>query len=332
MLLYELLTGQTPFDPTLTQRGLDEIRRIIREEEPPRPSTAVSTMAATVRSTVAQHRHTEPPKLVGLLRGDLDWIVMKALEKNRSRRYETANGFADDIKRHLACEPVTAAAPSAVYKLGKFVRRNRTALQVAAVIVSGAIVIAFVMWATTQNFRQTAERVSKNHETLQFGNELVRSVAEMESICLGFLITGEERSLNGYNLAEAEANDRLERLKILTADLPEQRQRVDRLRLDVSRIKEIEAKEIAARRIGGSREAAAQFAESNARDFFQDLHTVTFELQHTERLQLIDRSEKANFAGRAATVVTLAITTTTLLVLVVAGVVFRRPAGQRQRA
>ena len=102
VLLYELLTGRTPFDPeALMRAGLDEIRRIIREQEPPKPSTALQTMAADVRANVAQHRQADGAKLARLLRGDLDWIVMKALEKDRTRRYETANGLALDIQRSL---------------------------------------------------------------------------------------------------------------------------------------------------------------------------------------------------------------------------------------
>ena len=105
VLLYELLTGRTPVEAdTLLRLGLDEMRRIIREVEAPRPSTALHTMALDARTEVAKHHQTEPPKLIGLLRGDLDWIVMKALEKDRTRRYETANGFALDLQRHLrAC-------------------------------------------------------------------------------------------------------------------------------------------------------------------------------------------------------------------------------------
>src|SRR5450432_116183 len=126
VLLYELLTGRTPFDAQeLLRAGLDEMRRIIREQEPSRPSTRLSTMMAADLTTVAGHRQAQPPKLINLVRGDLDWIVMKALEKDRTRRYETANGFAADIQRHLNNEPVEAAAPSAAYKVRKFVQRHR---------------------------------------------------------------------------------------------------------------------------------------------------------------------------------------------------------------
>ena len=101
VLLYELLTGQTPFDAKkLLQAGLDEMRRTIREQEPARPSTRLSTMLEGDLTSIAKNRHAEPPGLVHLIRGDLDWIVMKALEKDRTRRYETANGLAMDIQRH----------------------------------------------------------------------------------------------------------------------------------------------------------------------------------------------------------------------------------------
>jgi hypothetical protein len=142
VLLYELLTSQPPFNPEeLLRRGIDEIRRTIREVEPPRPSTRLSTLVAASLSDVAHHRHTEAPKLLSLIRGDLDWIVMKCLEKDRARRYETANELALDIGRHLAQEPVTACPPGAAYRFGKFVRRNKFAFAagsaVAAALIAG---------------------------------------------------------------------------------------------------------------------------------------------------------------------------------------------------
>jgi eukaryotic-like serine/threonine-protein kinase len=135
VLLYELLTGSTPFDRNrLKQAAFDEIRRIIREEEPAKPSTRISTLGEK-RGVVAARRHADPNHLSQLLRGDLDWIVMKALEKERSRRYETANGLAMDVERHLADEPVLACPPSASYRLRKFVRRNRGQVIAAALIL-----------------------------------------------------------------------------------------------------------------------------------------------------------------------------------------------------
>jgi tetratricopeptide (TPR) repeat protein len=132
VLLYELLTGTTPFSTErLQQADYEEIRRIIREEEPPRPSTRISTLGQAA-STISTQRKSDPRKLSQLLRGELDWMVMKALEKDRNRRYETASAFAADVQRYLHHEPVEAGPPSALYRFRKFARRNRAALGVAA--------------------------------------------------------------------------------------------------------------------------------------------------------------------------------------------------------
>src|SRR6185437_11334634 len=126
VLLYELLTGRTPFDAKkLMQDGLDEMRRTLREIEPQRPSTMLTTMQGGELDATAKRRHSEPPKLISLVRGDLDWIVLKALEKDRMRRYETANGLAMDVERYLENEPVLARPPSRIYRLQKLFRRNR---------------------------------------------------------------------------------------------------------------------------------------------------------------------------------------------------------------
>jgi eukaryotic-like serine/threonine-protein kinase len=145
VLLYELLTGQTPFNAkALLQAGLDEIRRTIREQEPAHPSTCLSTMLGADLTVVAKHRKAEPPTLIHLVRGDLDWIVMKALEKDRTRRYETASDFAADLRRHLNDEPVAARPPSKLYRFQRTVRRNKlvflSASAVAAALVCGIVI------------------------------------------------------------------------------------------------------------------------------------------------------------------------------------------------
>jgi eukaryotic-like serine/threonine-protein kinase len=143
VLLYELLTGRPPFDPKeLLQSGFDEMRRTIREREPERPSTRLSTMLEADLTSVAFRRHSDAPKLIHMLRGDLDWIVMKALEKDRTRRFETANALAMDIQRYLHSEPVTARPPSNLYRFQKLVHRNRTAFA-AMGAVAAALVLGF---------------------------------------------------------------------------------------------------------------------------------------------------------------------------------------------
>jgi serine/threonine protein kinase len=136
VLLYELLIGKTPFDQReLLAAGLDEMRRTIREKEPPKPSTRLGTMLAVELTTTAKRRQTEAPKLIHVVRGDLDWIVMKCLEKERARRYGTANGLAADLQRHLNLEPVTARPPSRLYEFQKTVHRHKVGFGVTAAIL-----------------------------------------------------------------------------------------------------------------------------------------------------------------------------------------------------
>jgi len=143
VLLYELLTGKTPFNQKeLMQSGLDEMRRKLREDEPQRPSTILTTLHGTELRATAEHRHAEPPRLISLLKGDVDWIVMKALEKDRTRRYETANGLAMDVQRYLNNEPVIARPPSRLYRLRKLVLRNQIVF-VAGTAVALALLAGF---------------------------------------------------------------------------------------------------------------------------------------------------------------------------------------------
>jgi serine/threonine protein kinase len=149
VLLYELLTGTTPFEKDrLRTVSYDEMRRIIREEEPPKPSKRISTLwqAATTLST---QRQSDWKQLSRLFRGELDWIVMKALEKDRDQRYETANGFAPDVQRYLRDEPVRACPPSAVYRLRKFARRNKAAFLTTLAVVASLILAVVVLAIST---------------------------------------------------------------------------------------------------------------------------------------------------------------------------------------
>jgi tetratricopeptide (TPR) repeat protein len=174
VLLYELLTGRPPFDPkSLLRAGLDEIRRIIREVDPPKPSTNLSTLADADRTMVARLRGTDPARLSVLIRGDLDWIVMRCLEKNRTRRYDTPSALAADIARHLHDEPVVACPPSRAYRFGKLVRRNRFA--VAATTIVAMALIAGMAISTWQAIRATrAERLA-SIESGKAANERARA-------------------------------------------------------------------------------------------------------------------------------------------------------------
>ncbi len=171
VLLYELLTGSTPFESDqFKDVGLDEVRRLIREQEPPRPSTRISTMGKAA-TTVSEHRRTNPVELSNSLRHELDWIVMKALEKDRTRRYESANDFARDIRRYLHDEAVEACPPSTVYRLRKFTRRHQ-----GAVIATTAVSLALILGAGVaagQAYRATkAEKYAE--EQLQIAQDQER--------------------------------------------------------------------------------------------------------------------------------------------------------------
>jgi WD40 repeat protein/serine/threonine protein kinase len=170
VLLYELLTGSTPFPKKrFKEAAYDEIRRIIREEEPPKPSTRLSESKDSLAS-ISVSRHTEPAKLTKLVRGELDWIVMKALEKNRNRRYETASAFAADVQRYMGDEPVLACPPSMRYRLRKFARKNRNLLMTGAaftvLLVLATTVSSWQWWraqqhaAAEQAERERAEKKS----------------------------------------------------------------------------------------------------------------------------------------------------------------------------
>ena len=176
VLLYELLTGSTPFDgETFRTAALGEIQRIIREEEPPRPSTRLSTLAA-MPSTVSGNRQADPRKLVHAVRGELDWIVMKALEKDRTRRYATASDFAADVMRHLSDRPVEACPPSAWYRFSKYARRNRVALTttilVALALVAGTAVSTWQAIRAVRAERSTAAALDQVR--LRSGNGAAR--------------------------------------------------------------------------------------------------------------------------------------------------------------
>jgi len=181
VLLYELLTGTTPFDAgELLKSGLDEIRRVIREQEPVSPSTRLSRLTVADLTTVAQRRHAEPPVLIRAVRGDLDWIVMKALEKDRTRRYATANGLALDVQRFLANETILARPASKLYKVQKLMLRNKllfSGIGVITVLLVTSLIIVSASLARERQARRKAETEAvKSRQVTQFLEEMLRGV------------------------------------------------------------------------------------------------------------------------------------------------------------
>jgi WD40 repeat protein/serine/threonine protein kinase len=212
VLLYELLTGTTPFDrDRLRTLGLDEVRRIIREEEPARPSTRISTLGQAA-ATASANRGSDPKGLSRLFRGELDWIALKALEKDRNRRYESAAAFAADVQRYLTDEPVQACPPSAWYRLRKFARRNKPALATAATMAAGLLVAvaslagAVYVLATSNaevkaEQKQTKDALDREKET---NDALARSLANEERTGYYRRIALAERELAAGNVGRAE--------------------------------------------------------------------------------------------------------------------------------
>jgi eukaryotic-like serine/threonine-protein kinase len=200
VLLYELLTGSPPFDQReLLAAGLDTMRRTIREVEPPRPSTRLSTMVSAALTMTAHYRHTEPPRLIHQVRGDLDWIVMKCLEKDRARRYETANALAADLRRHLDCQPVLARPPSRLYEFQKTVRRHKFGFAAAgAVIIALAIGLGVSTWQFllknqaylhTEKARRLADQARRDERQLNFQMAFDRGIGlcEQGNVASGML-------------------------------------------------------------------------------------------------------------------------------------------------
>jgi serine/threonine protein kinase len=181
VLLYELLTGQTPFDPSeLLQAGLDEMRRTLREKEPACPSTRLSTLDADQLTATARLQGLDAPKLINLVRGDLDWIVLKCLEKDRARRYETANALLIDIQRHLSNEPVAARPRSRLYEFQKTVRRHKVGFAAtAAVIVTLFLGLGIATWSLVkerQARRRADTEAAKSFQIARFLEDMLRGI------------------------------------------------------------------------------------------------------------------------------------------------------------
>jgi tetratricopeptide (TPR) repeat protein len=206
VLLYELLTGQTPLTKKQFEKaGLDEIFRLIREQDPPKPSTRLSSLTREQLTAIATQRQAEPVKLNRLVHGELDWIVMKALEKNRRRRYETANGLAMDIQRYLQHEPVLACPPGNLYRFEKMVQRNKAACIAAAAVVASLLVglgLSTWLYVREKAARQEVLAAQRSEAQLRTETEAIRKIAGTRASQL--LETVKLLNLSRTNLDQAE--------------------------------------------------------------------------------------------------------------------------------
>ena len=197
VVLYELLTGDTPFDrETLKSAGFDEMRRIIREEEPRRPSTTVSSLNAETLATVAEYRGADPHQLRSALRGELDWLVMKSLEKNRNRRYDSVAALANDVECFLGHQPISAGPPSTSYRFKKYYERNKARLVPAAIVATVMFVGLLLALSATVKERMAKELAWHELQRTQdatarrlYGSQTARAAAAWEAQDFGSLAT-----------------------------------------------------------------------------------------------------------------------------------------------
>jgi tetratricopeptide (TPR) repeat protein len=227
VLLYELLTGTTPLErETLEHAAFDEMRRMIRETQPPRPSTRLRALGDRLKQ-VAKVRRTEPAALARLVHGDLDWIVMKSLDKDRKRRYESANEMATDLQRHLNNEPVVARPPSQAYRFGKFVRRNKVlAGAVGAIFLSILMGLAVSAWGF---FKERKARLQVE-EIAQLLNEALKAVApsvakERDTVVLrkilGSIAERSSKALEGHPDLQTELPANLAKVYFEIGEFPD---------------------------------------------------------------------------------------------------------------
>jgi serine/threonine protein kinase/Flp pilus assembly protein TadD len=234
VVLYELLTGALPFDPkALREGGIEHIRQMIREEEPKTPSTRLSTVSGQESTKLAQLRRTDARTLGRQLHGDLDWITLKAMEKDRMRRYQTAHTLAEDIQRHLSSEPVLAGPPSRIYCLKKFIQKHRSQVigtTVAAILLAviAAISVMYIQAASRSKASESLEHkdiLSKATEYRSKG-QFEEALAQVETILDSEHIGPEARWLRARTVLQlqgpAEATNQLEELTSERDDIASQ--------------------------------------------------------------------------------------------------------------
>ena len=200
VVLYELLTGRTPFDAqTLATSGIEAMRRTLRETEPLKPSDRLTDVAGPAGAGAGEWHAAEAPRIRSIIRGDLDWIVLKALEKDRNRRYQTPNALAADIRRHLKHELVTARPPSRTYRLQKLIQRNRLVSVVGAALVLSLIVgLGISTW-------QYLEKSRAYRQLVEAGALQERLRSEAESRAYASEVRLAQHALNGNNIGRARA-------------------------------------------------------------------------------------------------------------------------------
>jgi non-specific serine/threonine protein kinase/serine/threonine-protein kinase len=198
VVLYELLTGAIPFDPKeLREGGIDHIRYVICEQEPKTPSTKLSRLSRDESTKLAQHRRADPAALQRKLRGDLDWITLKAMEKDRMRRYQTAHALAEDIQRHLNDEPVLAGRPTTLYRLGKFVRRHRalvTGTAAVLLVLTAGIIVSAVLAIGERRARVEVQAIAEFLRSDVLGSV---SEAKADETTVSFVLDAASEKLKG---------------------------------------------------------------------------------------------------------------------------------------
>jgi serine/threonine protein kinase/CHASE3 domain sensor protein len=237
VMLFELLTGTTPLErKRLRAAALLECLRIIREEEAPRPSTRLSNTEEL--PSIAAMRSLEPKKLSGVVRGDLDLIVMKCLEKDRNRRYETADGLASDVQHYLVDEPVLASPPSTAYHLRRFARRHKVGLWTTAAVLLAAGGLSWALWdraerdmalGLEQAKRRADSLVVQTHQVLELIDKLILTLIDAESGQRGFLVTAKDEYLASFDAAHARSQELMATLKDKTRDNARQQERIQQL-------------------------------------------------------------------------------------------------------
>jgi serine/threonine protein kinase len=233
VLLYELLTGSPPFTgKELQSVGFAEMLRMIREVEPPKPSTKLSSSDAL--PAIAAKRKLEPKRLAKSVQGELDWIVMKCLEKERGRRYQTATGLAEDVQRFLQNEPVTAGPASVCYRLSKFARRNKGVLLTALAAAFVSLIIGALTFRNMQHLDEDARSVSDSHEVMDLTSNILQTLIDAETGQRGFLVSGQDKYLVSYFDALSRWEQRMAALKNKANENTLQQDRIKQLELMIA--------------------------------------------------------------------------------------------------